>query len=243
MRAPLLALACLLPATSGRSELARYSFSGHITTLDRDNAGTIAALGFAVGDPVAVVFEIDFAQPGRSVLNNGDTIVLAPYSWDELRIDYFYARLIAGTRLPEVNGGMYNDPEDVSESLTGWNRTDWTGQRGVLQGGSRDSSFRLDRFDPYPGGTAPDWRVQDWRVGTTVWGHIAGMSDLDFSLMTAEMRLDSILPVPEPTTVSLFLLGSLLWFGFGRRCATNRHARNPECQLAALETTPANPAV
>jgi hypothetical protein len=85
--------------------------------------------------------------------------VLAPYTWEDLRIDYFYARLAAGTLLPVVNGGMYNGPEDVQEYLAGWNRSDATANRGVLQGGNANSYFRLEKLNPLPGGGVPDWQV------------------------------------------------------------------------------------
>ena len=202
-------VATAIGATSSFGQPATYNFSGHLTSVDRDAAGSIAAGGFAVGAAVAVSFEVDFSKPGRVTLNTGDTIEIPPYVWQDTRIDYFATRMLTGTRLPEVNGGMYNGEEDVSEYLTGWNRTDWRGDIGVLIGGSRDSYFRLERFDPYPGGSVPDWKVQDWQVGTMLLGHIVGWSDLDYSMMTAELRLDSVAPVPEPTVGALLLLSGL----------------------------------
>jgi hypothetical protein len=160
-------------------------------------------------------------MPGMERLNDGYVVALAPVVWDEGRIDYFYARMAAGTLLPEVNGGMYNEPEHLSESLAGWNRADWEGNRGVLSGGSQDSQFRLERFDPWPGGME-DWQVERWQVGTTVQGFISGFSDLDYSMMQADMRLDSIIVVPEPSAVSLLPLGGMVCVLWGRRTGRER---------------------
>lgn len=222
MRVLLLALALSFQAQAGIAQTACYFFSGHVTSLDRDGAGTIAGLDFTEGQPVSVAFEINFGQPGRMVLNAGDTVVVPDYAWEDLQIHYFYARLLAGTRLPEVNGGMYNGEEDVSEYLAGWSRADWRGNSGVLQGGSRDSFFRLERWDPFPGGSVLDWQVQDWQVGTPLLGRIVGMSELDYSMMTADMRLDAITFVPEPTVGSLLLLGGLCGSAGGRRRGPHR---------------------
>lgn len=218
MRILLLTFAFLLPSVTGSGQSALYSFSGRVTGIHSDGAGTITALGWAVGDPVLVSFEVDFAMPGRVRLNDGSVSVLAPVVWEEGRIDYFGARMVSGTLLPEVDGGMYNDPEDLSESLAGSNRADGQGNRGLLYGGSQDSHFRLERFDPWPGGIA-DWRVQQWQVGTTVQGFITGFSARDYSMMKADMRLDSIVVVPEPGVLSLALLGGLAWFVRGGRGA------------------------
>jgi hypothetical protein len=217
-----LPLALLLP-TLVFGEAARYSFSGRVSGIARDGAGTIAALGWAAGDSVSVSFEVDFDGAGMCRLNDGFVEVLAPVVWDEGRIDYFYARMVAGTLLPEVNGGMYNDWEHVAENLAGWDRADWQGNRGVLYGGSQDSHFRLERFDPWPGG-GDDWRVQQWQVGTTVQGFITGFSELDYSMMLADMRLDSITVVPEPgVSLLLFLGGLAMVIGASRRANESLH--------------------
>jgi hypothetical protein len=159
---------------------------------------------------VSVTFELDFGSLGQARFNDGSVAEIPPYTWQDLHIDYFYARMAAGTLLPVVNGGMYNGPEDVQEYLAGWNRTDETSNRGVLQGGSQNSSFRLERRNPLPGGGVLDWQVQDWQVGTVVQGSVAGFSDLDYSMFWADMRLVSITQVPEPSVISLLLLGGLV---------------------------------
>jgi hypothetical protein len=231
MKPLLLTLAFLLPSAIGFGQSALYSFSGWVTGIHSDGAGTLAGLGWAVGDPVSVSFEVDFAMPGKVRLNDESVEVLAPYVWAEGRIDYFRARMVSGTLLPEVSGGMYNDPENVSENLAGWNRIDWQGNRGVLYGGSQDSHFRLERFDPWPGGMA-DWQVQQRQEGAAVQGFITGFSDLNYSTMQADMRLDSITVVPEPSAVWLLLIGGMVCVLWGRRRAnksveTHRRSASP----------------
>ena len=200
----------------------RYVFFGQVTSLAHDGAGSLAAQGVAVGDAVSVSFDLDFGRPGQARSNDGSVVVLAPYTWEDLRIDYFYARLAAGTLLPVVNGGMYNGPEDVQEYLAGWNRSDATANRGVLQGGNANSYFRLEKLNPLPGGGVPDWQVQDWQVGTALQGSIVGMSDLDYSMLRTDMRLDSITVVPEPGAISLLLIGGLLCVVWHRRKVIGR---------------------
>lgn len=66
MKTLFLTIALLLPTRESFCESALYSFSGLVTTIQRDAAGTIAALGWGVGDSVAVTFEVDFASPGMT---------------------------------------------------------------------------------------------------------------------------------------------------------------------------------
>jgi len=205
----------------------RYTFSGQITSLDHDGAGTLSAQGTAVGDPMSVLFELDFGSAGQARCNDGTVVVIPPYTWEDLSIDYFYARMSTGTLLPSVNGGMYNGPEDAQEYLAGWNRIDATDNRGVLQGGSANSYFRLERVNLLPEDGVSDWRVQDWQVGTVVQGSVVGFSDLDYSIFRAGMRLDSITLVPEPGGFSLLLLGGLSCVIWQRRHANRLRSAEP----------------
>ncbi|MCX6885326.1 MAG: hypothetical protein NTX27_09815 [Verrucomicrobia bacterium] len=190
-------LSLLLHAPIGSAQPLLYSFSGQVTRG-----------GITPGAPVSIRFEIDFSLPGQAVMNDGGVLTLQPYLWEDLRIDYFQSRMISGTLFPVVDGGMYNGQEDFSEFLSGWNRSDWNGHTGVLKGGGSDSFFTLERHSPSPDGLLPDWRVQDWQVGTLVQGTIAATSPLDYSLVQASLRLDSIIVIPEPGAASLLLLGA-----------------------------------
>jgi hypothetical protein len=211
---------------TGFGQPLRYVFSGQVSSLGHDGAGTLSTQGIAVGDPVSVTFELDFGSPGQARFTDGSVAEIPPYIWQDLHIDFFYARMTAGMLLPVVNGGMYNGPEDIQEYLAGWNRTDETANRGVLQGGSGNSNFRLERRNPLPGGGVLDWQVQDWQVGTVVQGSVAGFSDLDYSMFWADMRLDSITVIPEPSVISLLLLGGFVLLGKRRRDVCHRNRLN-----------------
>ena len=238
IRALILLLTLLLHAPLGSAQPLLYSFSGQVTRLSRDGAGVLAAGGITPGAPVSIRFEIDFSLPGQAVMNDGGVLTLQPYLWEDLRIDYFQSRMISGTLFPEVDGGMYNGQEDFREFLSGWNRSDWNGHTGVLKGGGSDSFFTLERHSPSPDGLLPDWRVQDWQVGTLVQGTIAATSPLDYSLVQASLRLDSIMVIPEPGAASILLLGAAS--GWVRlRQTRNTAPRHAARQPAGPGSTPA----
>jgi hypothetical protein len=48
------------------------------------------------------------------------------------------------------------------------------------------------------------------------------MSDLDYSMLRTDMRLDSITVVPEPGAISLLLIGGLLCVVWHRRKVIGR---------------------
>lgn len=215
-----LSILLLLQATLGFSQGTLYSFSGSVSSLFFDGAGILAAQNVAVGDPVAVAFYVDFAKPGHYLLNDGTVEMAVEPPLGNVHTEYFYSRLVSGTLLPELNGGFNNRPGDIKEYFTSWNRSDPTGSEGLLQGGGGDSFFSVRRTDPnYIEGVphaVPDFRVQDWQVGTEVRGIIVAWSDQDWSIAWADMHLDSITQIPEPTSLSLLFLGGVTYFGL--RC-------------------------
>ena len=99
---------------------------------------------------------------------------------------YFYSSLLEGTRLPEVNGGMHNDPEDINEYHIGYNNSGPTGNRGVLRGGISDSSISIIKESDL------DADVQNWVVGEKLKGVIVGYSDTDSSIIWADLELKEI---------------------------------------------------
>ena len=221
MNIRILSIFVLFQAAIGFCQGSLYSFSGSVSSLYYDGGGILAAQNVAVGDPVEVTFHVDFGTPGYYLLNDGTVVVPADAPLGNVHTAYFYSRLISGTLLPEVSGGFNNGPQDISEYFTGWNRSDPTGNEGLLQGGSGDSSFSVRRSDPqYIDGVpfmVPDVQVQDWQVGTEVRGVIVAWTDQDWSIAWADMRLDSITPIPEPTSLSLLFLGGLTYIGLFRR--------------------------
>lgn len=221
MNLRILSIFVLFQAVVGFCQGSLYSFSGSVSSLYYDGGGILAAQNVAVGDPVEVAFHVDFEKPGYYLLNDGTVLVPADAPLGNVHTGYFYSRLISGTLLPEVSGGFNNRPQDISEYFTGWNRSDPTGNEGLLQGGSGDSSFSVRRSDPqYIDGVpfmVPDVQVQDWQVGTEVRGVIVAWTDQDWSIAWADMRLDSITPMPEPTSLSLLFLGGVAYIGLFRR--------------------------
>ena len=84
------------------------------------------------------------------------------------------------------------------------------GNEGLLRGGTADSSFSVQTSDPgYVNGVpylVPDARVEDWQVGTEVRGIIVASSDQHSPIAWADMRLDSIIAVPEPSVMPLLCI-------------------------------------
>lgn len=205
----------LIQACLGFSQPALYTFSGNVGSLFYDGGGILAAQNVSVGDPVAASFVVDFGAPGFYLLNDGSTNVPTTPESGNVYTEYFYSRLASGTLLPEVNGGFNNRPEDVSEYFTGWNRSDPLSNEGVLWGGSGDSYFMVRRSDPrYVDGLpylVPDWAVRDWQVGTEVRGVIVAWNATDWSIAWADMRLDAITPIPEPSIISILSFSTLIF--------------------------------
>jgi hypothetical protein len=65
----------------------------------------------------------------------------------------------------------------------------------------------------------PDCQVQDMQAGTALQEIIVGTGVLDYSMSRADMQLDSIIVVPEPSGISLLLIGGSLWVLCCRRGA------------------------
>lgn len=185
-----------------------YSFSGTISRLDFDGAGILGSENVQPGDSVSVSYYVDFNRSGYYLLNNGTMEVLEDAPLGNVHSTYFYSELISGTLFEEVNGGWHNRPEDINRYFAGWNRFDPTGHSALLQGGTADSFFTV-RYENF----ATPLYVQDWSVGTELQGVIGAWSDQDWSFASADMRLDSITPVPEPrmalmaATTAAILLG------------------------------------
>lgn len=192
---------------SSQAETRHYTFTGQVTSVDRDSTASIAALDWRTGSPVTVTFAVDFQQPGQARFADGTIVGLTPYAWEDLHLDYFFCRWLSGARLPAVNGGAYHGEEDPTEYLAGWNRTDASLEQGVLQGGDRNSYVLLERSNPLPAGNTTAWSVQDWQAGTEVTAQLVGWGGMDYSMLTAALRLDSIVPVPEPRILVLLSLG------------------------------------
>lgn len=200
----------------GFSQGLLYSFSGSVSRLYYDGGGILAAQNVAVGDPVSVSFIVDFGATGYYLLNNGTVQVPTDPPLGNVSTEYFYSSLVSGTLLPDANGGFNNGPQDVSQYFSGWNRSDPTGNQGLLLGGSGNSYFQV-----YKDSNLLDSNVQNWQVGTELQGTLVAWSDKDWSIAWADMRLDSITAVPEPGVNVLFLICSATWYLWSRRRANS----------------------
>lgn len=227
MKAYLLSICMFLQASVGLGQGSLYTFSGTVSSLFYDGGGILAARNVAIGDPVSASYVVDFGAPGFYLLNDGSVDVPSDPPLGNVHTTYFYCRWVSGTLLPEANGGFNNRPQDVAEYFSGWNSGVPAGSEGLLQGGSGDSSFSVRRSTPrYIDGMpywVPDWAVQDWQVGTEVRGVMVAWSDQDWSIAWADMRLDSITAVPEPSVIALFSIGGAALFLWGRRKEYQNH--------------------
>lgn len=222
MRNCILSLAAFLQASVCFGQGSLYSFSGNVSSLFYDGGGILAAQNVTVGDPVSASYIVDFGAPGFYRLNDGTVDVPADPPLGNVHTTYFYCRLASGTLLPEANGGLNNRPQDVAEYFTGWNQSSPMGNEGLLWGGTGDSYFTVRKSS-----FTSESQVQEWQVGTEVRGVIVAYSDQDWSIAWADMRLDSITPVPEPSILALLCMGSAACFVWSRRGANKPDAPNP----------------
>ena len=199
----LCAVALAMVVTSGYCEATSiYSFKGEVSNLFYDGAGIIATEGFEIGDRVHAKFNVDFERDGYFILNNGETVIPESPPLTNSPFWYFYASLISGTLLPEINGGFNNRPEHIKEYNIGYYNSGPAGNRGALKGGTGDSNFIILKESYLDAG------VENWVIGEDLKGIIVGWSDKNWSIMWADMTLVGIQSdsVPEPST--LLLLGS-----------------------------------
>jgi len=189
-----------------------YTFSGNVSRLYYDGAGILAAQNVAVGDPTSVSFIVDFGMPGYVLLNDGSVQLLTDPPQGNVYTEYFYCALVSGTLLSDANGGIYNGPQDVSGYFTGWNRSDPTGNQGLLKGGSGNSEFSV-----YKNSNILDCYVQNWQVGTEVQGTIVAWNDKDWSIAWTDMRLNSITIVPEPSVNQMLFICLGIWCLWSQR--------------------------
>ena len=208
-----------------------YSFSGNISSLYYDGGGILAAQNVAVGDPLSVSYIVDFGAPGYYLLYNGTMEFPADPPLGNVYTEYFYCHLASGTLLPDSNGGFNNGPQDVREYFTGWNRSNPTGNQGLLWGGSGNSDFSV-----YKDSNLLDSNVQNWQAGTEVQGTIVAWSDKDWSIAWADMRLDSITVAPEPSVNVLLLICGGTWYLWSRRRANQSRQPTPGERLGPNRT-------
>ena len=200
MKKYFLSLCVFFQASLGFAQGSLYSFSGNVSNLFYDGGGILASQNVAVGDPVFASYIVDFGAQGFYLHNDGSIDVPVEPPLGNVHTSNFYCRLDSATLLPVVNGGMMNRPQDIAEYFTGWNQSSPMGNEGLLIGGSGNSYFYVSNWDLNT--------VQDWQVGTDVGGYIVAYSDKDWSVAWANMKLNSITPIPEPSSFVMGLVGA-----------------------------------
>lgn len=227
MKAYLVSICLLLQPYISFGQGSLYTFSGTVSSLFYDGGGILAAHNVAIGDTVSASYFVDFGAPGFYLLNDGSVDVPTDPELGNVHTTYFYCRWASGTLFPEVNGGFNNRPRDIAEYFTGWNQSSPSGNEGFLHGGTGDSNFSV-RKSSFGSGS----QVQEWQVGTEVRGVIVAWSDQDWSIAWADMRLDSITAVPEPSVMSLFSIGGAALLLLDRRRAN---------EITGANSRPASP--
>lgn len=163
-----------------------YTFEGSITELVSDGGGVIASQGYQVGDHVSAKFAVDFLSQGKMTLNSGEIVIPKDPQMTNDVHSYFYAKLLSGTRMPELSGGMNNGPNDVQLYEMGYNESGPTGNSGVLEGGSGDSSLVIMK------NSQVDANVQNWAIGEHFKGILYSCSNQNCSLVWADVVLTAI---------------------------------------------------
>ena len=182
----------MLSACGGTSEsqttqaYKTYTFEGSISELVFDGGGVIASQGYKVGDHVSAKFAVDFLGQGKMTLNSGEIVIPKDPQMTNDVHSYFYAKLLSGTLMPELNGGMNNGSNDVRLYEMGYNESSPSGNSGVLNGGGGDSSIVVMKESQ--AGTD----VQNWVTGEHFKGILYSCSEQNCSLVWADMVLIGI---------------------------------------------------
>ena len=185
-----------------------YSFSGHVTDISHDTAGSIRNSGISVGDSLTASFVVDLGRPGYYTMNAGYVVFPGPFPHDTPQYRYYYNELITDLPIHMVDGGSMNMYFDAAS----WNcALDYPGipQRndslGVLRGGGDNAFLRVLRSDPL------DATIATWKVGDSFEARAyASGTNYRYSLLMGNLTLTGITPVPEPSIGFLLGLGTVL---------------------------------
>lgn len=180
-----------------------YSFTGYISTID-DAAGAAEIADLYIGDSISYSFIIDRDRLGETTLNDGSLI----YGAGSSSIDAFYAELVTGSVIDEVDGGFYNSPDDAADMRSGSEvLTQYPSM--WLTGGPEDNFVEL-----YSRITT----TNSWGIGFTMtgWEHAFDSTGAE-SVVRSNMTLTGISPVPVPAAVWLFGSGLVGLVGLNRR--------------------------
>jgi len=206
-----LASTLLISATQVQANPFLYTFKGAVIDIDNNGSSVQSAIvdgvPFAVGDPMTYSFVIDFLQSGSCF----DPLALpneqcfgTPIA-DVPGFDFFFVALNSANKVapPTYFDIAYN--VGVSEIAAG---------AGLVTGES--AIFLMSNAI-----------VQDWTVetpispATLVMGFDAWDNGIDYyGIISSELTLVSIVPIPEPAPLALFSLGVTLLAMARRKAST-----------------------
>ena len=146
----------------------------------------IASEGYKVGDQVSAKFAVDYSSHGRLTLNSGETVIPKDPQMTNDVHEYFYAKLINGTRMPELDGGLNNGSNDVRLYEIGYDESAPNMNNGVLKGGSDDSSLTVMKT------SLTDANVEYWIIGEHFKGILRSCGNQNCSLVLTDMVLTAI---------------------------------------------------
>ena len=156
-----LALGLPFPKIDGTPNPVLCTFEGTVYSVD-DGAGAAAAASpppIIYGTPVTYQVRIGLNNDGYVTDNDRNLIKVC----DTLTQDYFFAEYASGSLINQVNGGYYNDSQDLSAIRFGVNSLLPTGTntnpKGMLVVGSNDNSIILANVD---------LTVSQWTFGTNI---------------------------------------------------------------------------
>ena len=162
-----------------------YTFEGVIAQV-RD--GTRVALGLVPGSPVTYSVVVDFDSHAYTVDNGNNKVYLTDgvaVANFPAGLDYFYTSFEAGALIDEVNGGVFNGPNDVKEFHLGADGD--PAFPGQIIVGSNDHSLVL---------ASDATQVNEWDVGTLVDSAEESYDDQGAmtSIFCLDLELTSITP-------------------------------------------------
>jgi hypothetical protein len=193
-----------------------YSFSGHVTDISQDAAGSIRDSGISVGDSLTATFVVDLGRPGFYTQNDGSVVFPSSDPHDVPQYHYYYDQLVSDLPIHMMDGGSFNRPTDAAS----WNYAyDYYGiaQRndsmGILRGGGDNAYLSVWKSDLL------DATIGTWKVGDSFEANAwASGTDYRYSLLMGSLTLTGISPVPEPSSCLLLGLGAVsLFCNFRRR--------------------------
>jgi hypothetical protein len=212
--------AFLVLATSAAAQSFLYSFSGTVTSLDRDYQGAAAAQGFKVGDPLSYTFYVDFGRPAELQAKNEPLQLLThfppPGELANFNSRLFYTEQVAGSSLQPVGGGLPADVYSITHRAYGDNFHGPGLHNGSLSWGDDNASVRIFTNDGPQTTDVETWQVGEVFNSAAIAGAPGGWSFLDGSV-----TLTSITAVPEPDPLALLVGGSAAF----ALCARKRRQR------------------